>query len=767
MFEKGLYMKKFRYFDYFSVIKYGVLFLSFVLFNGLEKMVYPYSTAVFIAANYLNAAYLPLSVFYLISFTVSGSFGLLAQAAVTVVFCGIVDLLYKKFKVKKNYGFIFITSLSIIGFVIIGDTSKQILIERRLLTSIIAIVISFFCSGAGFAISEKGLKFKLSFEEKVCVAAVTVFVGLGICNIISPYIWKGITVFLILLCCYLFRFGTGTFISAILGISFAVFFRDINFIAAYLVLGLFANVFCNLSRYVSAITLPISDYLLNIFTGIYGGYLPAEYISVIIGAIIFAAIPNKPLKALKEKMYSFREKQLVRQAINRNRLMLSNRLYELAGVFTEMSSAFTAFKKTAVTEEKAKILIENEAFSSVCKNCKIYSQCKNKESDIKKGVSYMIDVGFAKGKLSLIDLPKELSENCLKPNEILFALNKMLAEYRSYALSVQNLSVGRELIAEEALGVSEMLKGLALESGSLLKYQSRLERELNDNLLKKGIFVSEILIYGENERLSVSMIITTKEISLGGINSVINKTLGIKMTLFEKSNITEDKIYLAFKRSADYDAVFGVANAVKDCSEKSGDTHSVARISDEKFLVALSDGMGSGKRAETVSSVSLSLIESFYKAGMDSSLILNTVNKLLTVNTEDDFTALDIAVIDLKNLSADFIKYGSPYGFILSDGRVRIVEANSLPLGILKDLKPSICKTEINDGDIVLLMTDGIADAFGSSGDIIDFIRVVPALNPQSLADEILRKAIELNGDSKKDDMTVLAVRIFKTAQSA
>ncbi len=64
-------------------------------------------------------------------------------------------------------------------------------------------------------------------------------------------------------------------------------------------------------------------------------------------------------------------------------------------------------------------------------------------------------------------------------------------------------------------------------------------------------------------------------------------------------------------------------------------------------------------------------------------------------------------------------------------------------------------------------MTDGIADAFGSSGDIIDFIRVVPALNPQSLADEVLKKAIELNGESRKDDMTVLAVRIFKTVQSA
>ena len=258
------------------------------------------------------------------------------------------------------------------------------------------------------------------------------------------------------------------------------------------------------------------------------------------------------------------------------------------------------------------------------------------------------------------------------------------------------------------------------------------------------------------------MIITMKVFSLSALLSVLNKTLGVNMSLAEKSNITEDKTYLVFKRAAEYDAVFGVATAVKDGSNVSGDTHSVIRISDEKFLVALSDGMGSGKDAETVSSVSLSLIESFYKAGMHSELILNTVNKLLSVNTEDKFTALDVAVINLNTRSADFIKYGSPYGFIISDGRVRIVEANSLPLGILNDLKPSVCSAEIENGDMILLMTDGISDAFGSSGDIIDYIRLVPALNPQSLADDVLNKAITLNGGEKKDDMTVLCVRIFK-----
>ncbi|MBO4251764.1 MAG: SpoIIE family protein phosphatase [Clostridia bacterium] len=759
--------KTFRSFDYLSIIRYVCAFALFTLFNKLETTVYPYSAAVFIAATFTGGSYIVLPVLYICSFLVCGANGLLAQAAITAFYCTILNLLYSRFKTTKKLGFVALCCTSLTGFVFLGDTSAYILLEKRILVCAIASGLAFFCSIANKAVSEKGLKYKTSYEETVSIFAAVVAIGIGTCNLVSPVLWKGITVLIILFCCFLLRFGTGTVISAVLGISLAVYYHDINCVAASLCLGLAADITCNFSRYLAAASICATDFFIYSLFNAYQTYSVADYLPIAIGALAFIAIPPKPLKALKEKLYSFRERQLVRQTINRNRLMLSNRLYELAGVFTEMSSAFSAFKKTAASEDKAKTAMEREISASVCKNCKFYDRCRKNDKEFKNGIKIMIDIGFAKGKLSLIDLPKELSENCIHPNDIIFGLNKMLAEYRAYTLNAQNLANGRELIAEEVSGVSEMLKGLALESGALLKYQSRTERRLSENLLKRGLFASEVLIYGENERITVSMIITMKEFPLPAILSVLNKTLELNMTLAEKSNITTDKTYLVFKRAAEYDAVFGIATAAKNGSTVSGDTHSVIRISDEKFLVALSDGMGSGKDAETVSSVSLSLIESFYKAGMHSELILNTVNKLLSVNTEDKFTALDIAVINLNSRTADFIKYGSPYGFIISDGRVRIVEANTLPLGILNDLKPSVCTTTIENGDMILLMTDGVSDAFGSSGDIIDYIRLVPALNPQSLADDILNKALALNSGEKKDDLTVLCVRIFKKTQPA
>lgn len=749
--------------DYNSVLKYSFLFALFLVFNCLEKgYVYPYSTAVFVASLANGCSVLITPLLFLLSFIVQGQPGLLGAAAIPAGLFIIIFCIYRKARATPKYELAAYAAVSMLGFILLGDTASNVLLEKRMLVSVFTSILTFICMVAGKAVTEKGLKFKLGFDEYAAVAVVTAVIGIGVCNICTPLIWRSFSVLILLLVCYLFKTGTGSLVSTVLGISLAIYYRELNYVALSLIWNLFTESLMRLSRYTAAIGILVGDYFAHVVFGVYGAYGIPELVSGLIGALIFCLIPTKILRNVKDKLYSFRERQLVRQTINRNRLMLSNRLYELSGVFTEMAQAMNSFKRGQLTEEKAKFIIEKQIISTVCKECANYSVCRKKEKSFIKSFGKMTDIGFAKGKLSLIDLPRDVSENCIRPNNVLYGMNKLLGDYRSYLIENANLVGGRELIASEAVGVAEILRGLALESGTLLKYQSRLERTLGENLFKCGFAVSELLIYGEEERLSVSMIIAMQEFSLVELQNAINKTLNLQMILKEKADVSEDKCYLSFGMAADFDAVFGVAKAKKDGSELSGDTHSVTRISGDKFLIALSDGMGSGEYAESISSASLSLIESFYKAGLSSPLILSTVNKLLSINTEDSFTALDVSVIDLKKCSADFIKYGSPYGFIVGDNGIRIVEGNSLPLGIIDDLKPSVCSAQLNDGDVVLLITDGISDAFGSSHEIIDYLRTVPAKNPQTLASGVLDKALQISGGERKDDMTALAVRIYK-----
>ncbi len=755
-------MKIFRKIDYISVVKYLFLFALFLIFSKLERQVFPYSIAVFITSIALGCNVFITPIIFLSVFLALGEPGLLAAVSLPCLFFIPVKLIYKRYKVKIRFEILAYALLSMLTYVFLGNTAYYTSLEKRILVSILTVVLTFFCLSCGNAIINKGLKFKMSNEEIICVALCVSLFGLGVSNLITPYLWKAISIFIILLVAFVYRTGISLLFASVLGVGSALYYGNVSYIAIFLILSISAEAVMKFTRYASALAVLCADYLTQAVFGVYGGYTLNDFIFALIGVTFFCVVPLKLLKRLKEKLYAFRERQLARQSINRNRTMTSNRLYEIAGVFSEMANSFSAFKKKGMNEEKAKLSMQKEIFSSVCANCEHFTMCKTKKQPSKEELQKLIDIGFAKGKLSLIDIPVGLSNSCVKPNNLLFALNKMLAEYRNFMIENINVDNGRAIIADEASGVAEVLRGLALETGALLKYQSRLERALGESLFKNGFLISEILIYGEDELVTVNIILTMKEFSLYKLQKVISETVGIELSLCDKTNINEDKCFLSFKKACEFDAAIGVSQVTKDGSEKCGDTHSVIRLKEDKFLIALSDGMGSGEEAENVSSTSLSLIESFYKAGLPNNLILNTVNKLLAINTDDSFTALDVSVIDLKNCTADFIKYGSPYGFIIGEEGIKIVEGNSLPLGILEELKPSVCTTTLNDGDMVLFLSDGVSDAFGSSGEIIDFLRGVPAKNPQALSEQILSTAIEKNNGVKKDDMTALAVRIYK-----
>jgi stage II sporulation protein E len=236
----------------------------------------------------------------------------------------------------------------------------------------------------------------------------------------------------------------------------------------------------------------------------------------------------------------------------------------------------------------------------------------------------------------------------------------------------------------------------------------------------------------------------------------------MEMMISQRLALSRDKFCCILRKKPYYDAAFGVACAQKAGEVASGDTHSVIKIDESRFMVALSDGMGSGEYAKRVSETTISLLESFYRAKMPSELVLSTVNKLLTFNKEESFACVDIAVVDLNSGFADIVKIGSPAGFILSNNTVKVLENTSLPLGILDAIHPQSAQYTLNENDVLLFISDGIAEAFGSTTDLYETLRNIPLHNPQQLADTLLQRALHAYGGVAKDDMTALAVRLFK-----
>jgi stage II sporulation protein E len=68
----------------------------------------------------------------------------------------------------------------------------------------------------------------------------------------------------------------------------------------------------------------------------------------------------------------------------------------------------------------------------------------------------------------------------------------------------------------------------------------------------------------------------------------------------------------------------------------------------------------------------------------------------------------------------------------------------------------------LTSGDKIILVSDGISDGFKNVGDLQDFINNISTQSPQTIADQIIQKVLNMNGNVARDDMTVIVAKIIK-----
>ncbi len=108
-----------RAFDYISIFKYLLIFALFLLFNSLEKTVFPYSLSLLSAELYLGSSIIIFPLLFILSFITLNEVGLLACAAIASLIEVVYFLLYRKFNYKNVFSAILLSSLSLIGFLFI------------------------------------------------------------------------------------------------------------------------------------------------------------------------------------------------------------------------------------------------------------------------------------------------------------------------------------------------------------------------------------------------------------------------------------------------------------------------------------------------------------------------------------------------------------------------------------------------------------------------------------------------------------------------
>ena len=340
----------------------------------------------------------------------------------------------------------------------------------------------------------------------------------------------------------------------------------------------------------------------------------------------------------------------------------------------------------------------------------------------------------------------------------------------SYKISKNNfiwkikLEESKKNMETQLRGVSKVISGIAKEiekDSEKEQNYTKQEFEIIELLKQKGIEVDEISI-DKKDRYIVN-IFTKTMVDNDVIENILSKVLKEKIILNEDNSTDKSLIYISDDK---YVIGFASSHSNKDKSEISGDNFINIRLKDGKYLIALSDGIGTGKKANESSLQALTMLQNLLASGFDKNSSIELITSSLISKNEEIFATLDVAIIDLYKGTIEFIKSGACPTYIKKNKRVQIIKSNSLPAGMINQDNIQVFDTDIQNGQIMLMCTDGILDSnieYKNKELWVKYLlEDIDSKNTKKIADIILNEAIDNNFGKTKDDMSVIVCKFMQ-----
>lgn len=760
-------MKKIKKLNKIQLIKYFLIFIMFlVLTNARGYSVSPFSVGALFALMWCGLS-LPIisGEYFLANIVLMNKVADIYSAITTVFVLLVVYFIHKRIKKPMNVILVGVYTLlsQVVSLYYIYNVGGWL---DCLLFAVVCIVFLYVCVSVFQVVVLRGWFYKLTLDETICLVTLIVVMTFGVAEIyiFDCALYKFVATFLMLMCVGVNKKGFSIILSIAIGLGVAIVNANLQPIGELALIALCCNIFSYPHKYKISFTLLIGATILQLyFVG-----LKYEIINLILpvvfAIVLFWCVPNKFIDKIADKYLNGDTELCVRNVISSTRKSIKHRMAELSSVFAQMEQMHLKLIKQELGKEQIITILMQELSHSMCIDCKNKSRCyKGLGLDGTPNVQKLLEVALVKGKVSILDLPSNMAQKCGIVNLLIGKINQLVAQYQQNSQMLKDVNNVKFLLAEQMGAVSKLMLDLGQDLDKNIEVDNTLHNRILNGLLSNNIICSEVLIFAEkNKDMSVVIIVKGDSAYNPVIEKIISKSTNLPMRVIEIEP-TDLKDYYSVKltRSCGRDIVFGISNVTKTGSNSSGDSHSLIRLGNDKYLLALCDGMGSGENAKKMSALTIGLVENFYKAGFDDEFILNNINKLLSINNQESYSTLDLCVIDLNKEIINFIKLGATYGVVKRERQVEKIETGALPIGVLGEISPTIANVSVSAHDMIIMITDGISDAFGEYEQFAEFVNAIVSTNPQVVAQTILDEAILRNGHTAKDDMTVLVARTF------
>jgi serine phosphatase RsbU (regulator of sigma subunit) len=206
--------------------------------------------------------------------------------------------------------------------------------------------------------------------------------------------------------------------------------------------------------------------------------------------------------------------------------------------------------------------------------------------------------------------------------------------------------------------------------------------------------------------------------------------------------------------------------AMQPARDVGGDFFDLLALSDGRLAIGVGDVCGKGVPAALYMGITKTLLRIKLLERPDLPAAIREANAYLTTNyPAEQFATLLYAAYDPASGAVEYVSCGHPAARIRrADGRIEALPAGGLPIGMFEDLRVVAREAQLDGGDLLMIVSDGVTEAADAADNEFGEARLAEALCAEeggaAAAVEAVVAAARVfaAGAPQSDDITCLAL---------
>ncbi len=482
--------------------------------------------------------------------------------------------------------------------------------------------------------------------------------------------------------------------------------------------------------------------------------LPASAIGALIFSITDTAGVLPGLDIIKKDRQGVSAKTLAEKKSS----SLVSDIEEISEAFSSLSEIFLNLSEhTRVPSLPEFKQICDAACDKYCAKCEKSGLCWGREyGSLSDMVAKLAGELRSCGRVSSKHVPEHIRERCPSLGGILDEINRSAAREIESALRTDRT----ETVSLDYAAFSVILAD-ALDKN---KNEYALDAELSERLQSafearnKDFPCKGVTVWGER----------VKHIVVSGVGAVplaksapeLKKALEdiCAMKISEpRLEISEGGVSISFEAMPRFCVETSHATASAG-GEECGDSVVMFDGRRDYFYSMINDGMGSGRVAALTSQICAVFMEKLLSCGLGAEPSLKILSSVLRAKSIECSSSVDLAEFDLVHGRVCFIKSGAAPSFVRRAGKLFRLSSKTLPIGILRTFDAEQIKFELEAGDVIIMLSDGVCEDFDECAWLPTLLTEGWDDNIETMADKIIRESTL--GNRIRDDISVGIIRV-------